>query len=268
MAQVYAARLGSAPIKAVAVKLADYANDAGGNIWPALETVADQTEVSKSTVQRAIRELIELDVLEIEREGGKGPGNTTRYRFKLTNLAVMPRVSTDSQGSQGGQGDHLKDSHGDHLNGKKVVTHAGKDSHGDHQSIKKNHQKKKKGADAPAASDFHPILEDWEFPEDWRAWALKESPEHADMLEAEARKFKRYWREQAAAKTAAEWFVSWQRWWDRTISRPPEEPRAVAHSGRKGVKDWNSGATVHDNHEPFKVYAARMKAEGKWRVSA
>ena len=100
MAQVYATKLGSATLKAVALKLADYANDAGGNVWPALDTVAEHTEVSKSTVQRSIKEMLASGLLELEREGGKGPGSTTRYRFNLRCLAAAPKIE------KGGQGDH------------------------------------------------------------------------------------------------------------------------------------------------------------------
>ena len=100
MSLIYETKLGNATIKAVALKLADYANDAGGNIWPALDTVADHTEVSKSTVQRSIRDLLERGILEMESAGGKGAGNTTRYRYNLTKLRDQPKIKEDGQNDQ------------------------------------------------------------------------------------------------------------------------------------------------------------------------
>jgi len=134
MAQVYATKLGSATLKAVALKLADYANDAGGNVWPALDTVAEHTEVSKSTVQRSIKEMLASGLLELEREGGKGPGSTTRYRFNLRCLAAAPKIEKGGQGDHDGQGDHLYDGQGDHP---KIE----KGGQGDHRTIKKDKEK-------------------------------------------------------------------------------------------------------------------------------
>jgi DNA-binding transcriptional ArsR family regulator len=123
MAQLYATKLGNATLKAVALKLADYANDDGGSIFPALETVALHTEVSKSTVQRSVRALLEMGVLTIEREGGKGPGSTTRYRFDLARLSAAPKVVNLTT---------FKVVNVTTSEAAKVVTDAGKDSHPDH----------------------------------------------------------------------------------------------------------------------------------------
>jgi predicted transcriptional regulator len=135
MTMVFETKLGSATIKAVAVKLADYANDEGGNIWPALDTIAEHTEVSKSSVQRAIRDMLERGIIQIEREGGKGPGSTTRYCFDLTQLSAQPKIKKD------GHRDH--DSQADYLNkSAKVVTLTKKGGHRDHRTVNEPSNKK------------------------------------------------------------------------------------------------------------------------------
>jgi DNA-binding transcriptional regulator YhcF (GntR family) len=49
-------RCGSAPAKLVLLKLADNANDAG-LCWPSLGYLAQETELSKNSIKRALREL-------------------------------------------------------------------------------------------------------------------------------------------------------------------------------------------------------------------
>ena len=100
MSQVYATRLGGSNLKAVALKLADCANDDGGSIFPSVQTIAKHTELSESTARRCLQELLKSGILEVERAGGKGPRDTTHYRFNLTRLAAAPRVKDEPQGCQ------------------------------------------------------------------------------------------------------------------------------------------------------------------------
>lgn len=242
MTMVFEARLGGATIKAVAVKLADYANDAGGNIWPALDTVADQTEVSKSSVQRAVRTLIEDEYLEVEREGGKGPGSTTRYRFNLTNLAAAPKVS------EGGQND--QDSHGDHLNeAAKVVTDDEKGGQGDHRPIKRTIKKVSSSSasrELPTTEypDFvsrgRPTVldEDWELPADWRSATEAKHPHHADMIDVQASRFRKFNIDKLTASN--DWPALWARWFDLAVNKAPGTQKARA------IRDWDAGPTFHD----------------------
>lgn len=89
MSMVYATKLGGATRKAVALKLADYANDEGGNIWPSVETIAKQTEVCGRTVQRTLKAFVKERLLIVTKAGGNGPKSTTHYRFDLTKLAPL-----------------------------------------------------------------------------------------------------------------------------------------------------------------------------------
>ena len=169
MTLVYQARLGSAARKAVAAKLADHAQDDGTQVYPSLSRIAKETELSKSTVQRAIRDLRQSGILLVVEEGGSGRGATTKYRFDLAKLAAQPRsvgpadegVVTDDGADVAANAkvvtednkvvtDDQKDGHHDHDNGstgaaeevvkvvtvpRKVVTVTSIGGHGDHRTI-------------------------------------------------------------------------------------------------------------------------------------
>jgi hypothetical protein len=65
----------------VALKLADHASHDGSRIWPAISTIADQTNQSERTVQRQIQAMLKRGWLIEVKKGGGGPGKTTIYRI-------------------------------------------------------------------------------------------------------------------------------------------------------------------------------------------
>ena len=86
---VWKTELGSANVKAVAMKLADCANDDGRNIWPSVATIARETELSIRTVQMMLRKLEGMGILKVAERGGSCPGHTTVYEIDLTVLAAL-----------------------------------------------------------------------------------------------------------------------------------------------------------------------------------
>lgn len=88
MALVYDIRLGCALRKAVALKLADCSDDAGRNIWPAVETIADKAEISPRSVQNKLGELVAAGLIRIVRAGG-GRNNPTHYEFVMPVLYAL-----------------------------------------------------------------------------------------------------------------------------------------------------------------------------------
>lgn len=101
MALVFKARLGCVYRKAVALKLADCADDDGQNIWPAVSTIAEQSEVSERTVQNKLHELVALRLIEVVKLGG-GAGHTTCYRFVMDALHDLARrkIEVDDGGEE------------------------------------------------------------------------------------------------------------------------------------------------------------------------
>lgn len=101
ISDVYKAKLGSPTRKAIAAKLADWADDDGSSIFPSVQRIADETETSTRTVQYVLREFEEEGLLVVVEKGGKGRGSTTEYRLDLSKLAALPRTRTvsDSKGA-------------------------------------------------------------------------------------------------------------------------------------------------------------------------
>lgn len=82
MSLIYDIKLGCALRKAVALKLADCSDDAGRNIWPAVETIADKAEISVRSVQNKLAEMVAAGLLRVVRAGG-GRNSPTHYEFNL-----------------------------------------------------------------------------------------------------------------------------------------------------------------------------------------
>mgnify|MGYP001610609570 CR=1 FL=1 len=91
MSMVYSARLGGAAKKAVALKMADCANDEGESIFPSLDTIAYDTEMSRSSVQRVIKQLLEVGVISVTKDGGGR--RPTEYRLNIRKIMSMVKLN-------------------------------------------------------------------------------------------------------------------------------------------------------------------------------
>lgn len=81
------------PLKLLALALADWADDEGGNVWPSIDTIARKIGASPRTVQRQLRQLEALDLVRVEHAGG-GRGRTQRLRLTTQNgvrLSPLPK---------------------------------------------------------------------------------------------------------------------------------------------------------------------------------
>lgn len=95
MVKAMQTKVGNPLRKLVLIKLADNANDQG-ECWPSHQHVADQCEISKTSVRNHIKKLSEMGLLRIEhREGPKG--NTSNL-YQLT-LQGVPANDTGIAGN-------------------------------------------------------------------------------------------------------------------------------------------------------------------------
>lgn len=83
---------GSACRKLVAIKLADVANDDGSSIYPAIQTIANECEISKRQVQRVVSDFLTEGLLYLVKQGGKGPRSTSEYCLDLTAIETLPNA--------------------------------------------------------------------------------------------------------------------------------------------------------------------------------
>ena len=91
MSQVWEVQFPTQSQLLVALKIADYANDQGGSVYPARSTLAKMAQTSESTVKNVLRSFREVGLLIVVREGGHGPKSTTEYQINLRLLNALSR---------------------------------------------------------------------------------------------------------------------------------------------------------------------------------
>lgn len=72
-------------VKYVAVRLAEYADDRGGSVFPSIDRLARETGLHERTVQRSVAELKRRRVITVEE--AHGSHRATRYRFPVITAA-------------------------------------------------------------------------------------------------------------------------------------------------------------------------------------
>lgn len=82
MVQAMKLKVGNPLRKLVLIKLADNANDQG-ECWPSYQHVADQCEISKSTVRKHIKDLESAGLLRIEHRDGPKGNSSNLYHLSL-----------------------------------------------------------------------------------------------------------------------------------------------------------------------------------------
>lgn len=75
--------------KFVLLRLADFANDKGSSIYPALETVAEDCCLSVRAVRQAFRFLEDTGILRLIEASRGGRGRTSRYAIDMIKVATL-----------------------------------------------------------------------------------------------------------------------------------------------------------------------------------
>ncbi|EAA5202335.1 helix-turn-helix domain-containing protein [Salmonella enterica subsp. enterica] len=103
MAKAMSIKVGNPLRKLVLIKLADNANDEG-ECWPSYQHIADQCEVSRSTVKSHIRALEDMGLLkrEFRRKGELNQSNV--FYLTLDNAQQIPPESGGAGAYRGGAG--------------------------------------------------------------------------------------------------------------------------------------------------------------------
>ncbi|EMV0428678.1 helix-turn-helix domain-containing protein [Salmonella enterica] len=103
MAKAMSIKVGNPLRKLVLIKLADNANDEG-ECWPSYQHIADQCEVSRSTVKSHIRALEDMGLLkrEFRRKGELNQSNV--FYLTLDNSQQIPPESGGAGADRGGAG--------------------------------------------------------------------------------------------------------------------------------------------------------------------
>lgn len=71
----------------VMLKFADYANDAGGNLYPSIARMAEHARLSESQARRVIHDLIDQGWVDVvSNHNGGAPGSTRCYQINVDKL--------------------------------------------------------------------------------------------------------------------------------------------------------------------------------------
>lgn len=90
MSRIFRQPMGGANRKALAVRLADFADDEGRGIFPSIDRLAAETELSVRTVQRLMADFVQEGILVLVKKASGRPGETNRYDFDLVRLFAAP----------------------------------------------------------------------------------------------------------------------------------------------------------------------------------
>lgn len=90
MSRIFRQPMGGPTRKALAVRLADFADDEGRGIWPSVDRLAAETELSVRTVQRLLADFVEEGLLVLVKKASGRPGEANRYDFDLARLFAAP----------------------------------------------------------------------------------------------------------------------------------------------------------------------------------
>ena len=75
--------------KLIALRLADYASDDGGSVFPARDTIADKVGCGESTVKRTLRAFRSCGLLQLVREGGGARTSTNEWLINVPLLKAL-----------------------------------------------------------------------------------------------------------------------------------------------------------------------------------
>lgn len=86
MSRIFRMNIGGCNRKLLAVRLADFADDDGRGIYPGVDRLAQETELSERTVQRILADFERDGILVCRQRATGRPGVANRYDFDLERL--------------------------------------------------------------------------------------------------------------------------------------------------------------------------------------
>ena len=186
--------------KVVAVKLADHADDDGRGIWPSVERIAAQCDISCRTVQRVLADFVREGILKVINEGGMGPGSTRRYDFDMAVVRALPLAvpapdSAETGRKKGDTVSPLAETKGD-TDDAKGDTDDEKGCHGVTQTVIEppiepslERAREREAGEGPSHDDFRKGLRKWPVgiadsePKALRAWERLTTEERLQALD-------------------------------------------------------------------------------------
>ena len=213
----------------------------GGSCYPSEEQIMERLGCSRPALSRWIRIAVAEGFLEVTHYG-RGLKNR-RYNYQATFPCAVP---------DGGIGKNLSD----------LPPEMGKNLSDHEPCPKDNHNQERAATPEPAGADLPPIgahsdfashheqeplppkapviplpsktvlPDDWNLPDDYRAWAEQHRPDLADQMDSIASKFHDF--HLSKATRSACWIAEWRRWInrERAVKPPQTAPQATQPASR------------------------------------
>lgn len=89
MSLVWKANLGTTTRKLIMLRLADFSNVDGHNIFPSVGRIANDTGADRRTIQRALRAFMVEGLLHVVKPGGNNGEDTTHYKLDIARLQSL-----------------------------------------------------------------------------------------------------------------------------------------------------------------------------------
>ncbi len=106
MSRIFRMNIGGCNRKLLAVRLADFADDDGRGIYPGVERLSLETELSERTVQRILADFEKEGILICRQRASGRPGVANRYDFDLERLFACDAAAAKA-GSKPQTGDSV-----------------------------------------------------------------------------------------------------------------------------------------------------------------
>lgn len=256
--------------KALCWAIGNYLSDAGKGCWPSMGALVADTGMCERSITTHLKTAAAAGLLQVRRirndKGHLGP-YTYHPCFPKTvefQTDIPPSEGGILEGSDPGAPDAPRESLGALGSEPRRTTCATREVSKEKISKVSSKSALTRGlhtsvnSEGSSRSSRPTVLdEDWELPADWRDETIARHPAHADMIDVEASRFLKFNIDRLTASD--DWPAMWARWFDLAVNRAPGTRKARA------IRDFDSGASVRETDEPWPVYAARMKREGKWK---
>jgi hypothetical protein len=275
------------PEKVVLLRMADYAGNDGGSIFPSVARVAKDCGLSDRAVQLILRKYVDEGLLVIVDDGG-GRGKTRHYAMDLDRAQEMagpagePKRAKRAKNTFAHSNGHdaaetVKRANDSALKGEEqihptlqgTVTEESKEESVCDVGVNPREAHTQAAPDSSGTRTAvvvpfqQPLPAEWVLPEAWRAWAQGAGQSGIDCA---AQRFFDHHFERGVRKTEAGWEHAWRRWITENIERGYGNGQQ-RHAGRYGQRQDNGlVAYLKSEMQRNPGFAEDHQDDGDWRI--
>lgn len=200
--------------------------DQDGHCWPGRARLAGITQLSERQISRATAELEKQGLL---RKSYRANGKVDYYLLPVTNQATPPDTGVTPPltpaSPRTDQGTNPKEQREPIPEPAEIEPEAANVPADAALSDRATQPEPPKAPVIPIPSKTS-LPDDWQLPDDYRAWAIEHRPDLADRLDGIASNFADY--HASKGTRSASWIAEWRRWINRERAvKPPQNARTA-----------------------------------------